>query len=78
MKTSILAFLGLVATAYSASVSLESFLGALANSTGSVTGAAVADEKSGAAAGATDGDGAVIGAATVGGSLVSSMSSPYM
>ena len=78
MKTTILAFFGLVATAYSASVSLESLMGAMANSTGAVTGSAVADEKSGAAAGATDGDGAVVGAATVGSSLVSAMSSPYM
>ena len=78
MKTTIVALLGLAATAYSATFSLESFLGAMANGTGVVTGGAVADEKSGAAAGATDGDGAVIGAATVGSSLVSALSSPYL
>ena len=78
MKSTIIALFGLAATAYSASVSLESFMGALVNSTGAVTGGAVADEKSGAAAGATDGDGAVIGAATVGGALMSAMSSPYL
>ena len=78
MKTTIIALFGLAATAYSATFRLESFLGALANGTGSVTGGAVADSKSGAAAGATDGDGAVIGAATVGGALLTAMTSPYL
>ena len=78
MKTTLVALLGLAATAYSATFSLESFMGALANGTGSVTGGAVADEKSGSAAGATDGDGAVIGAATVGSALLTAMSSPYL
>ena len=78
MKTTLVALFGLAATAYSATFSLESFMGALANGTGAVTGGAVADEKSGAAAGATDGDGAVIGAATTGGALLTAMSSPYL
>ena len=78
MKTSVFALLGLAATAYSATVSLESFYGALLNASGTVTGGAVADEKSGAAAGAVDGDGAVISAATVGSALASALSSPYL
>ena len=78
MKSAVFAFFGLVATAYSAKVDLKSLLGVMANSSGAVTGGAVADKDSGAAAGATDGDGAVIGAATVGSALLSAMSSPYM
>lgn len=78
MKATIIAFFGLAATAYSATFSLESFMGALANGSGAVTGGAVADSKSGAAAGATEGDGAVIGAATVGSALMTAMQSPYL
>ena len=78
MKSAVFAFFGLIAAAHSASVDLKSLMGTMAKGSGAVTGGAVADEKSGSAAGATDGDGAVIGAATVGSALMTAMQSPYL
>ena len=78
MKASVLAFFGLVATSYAAMVDIKSMKGVHAMGNGAVTGAAVADEHSGAASGATDGDGAVIGAATVGSAMSAALASPYL
>ncbi len=78
MKTAVFAFFGLVATAFSAKVDLSSLEGVMAKGMGGVTSAAVADKSSGAASGATDGDGAVLGLAQPGGALAGALSSPYL
>ncbi len=78
MKTAVFAFFGLVATAFSAKVDLSSLEGVMAKGMGGVTSAAVADKTSGAASGATDGDGAVLGMAQPGGALAGALSSPYL
>ncbi len=78
MKTAVFAFFGLVATAFSAKVDLSSLEGVMATGMGGVTSAAVADKSSGAASGATDGDGAVLGMAQPGGALAGALSSPYL
>ncbi len=78
MKTAVFAFFGLVATAFSAKVDLASLEGVMAKGMGGVTSAAVADKSSGAASGATDGDGAVLGMAQPGGAMAGALSSPYL
>ncbi len=78
MKTAVFAFFGLVATALSAKVDLDTLEGVLAKGEGAVTAAAASDEKSGAASGAVDGDGAVLGMAQPGGALAGALSSPYL
>ena len=78
MKTSTLAFLGLVATSYAAMTEVMTDGGAMASSMGAASGSAVADQTSGAAAGSINDDGAVIAAAEVGAALVSAMTSPYL
>ena len=78
MKTAVFAFFGLVATTYAATFDISSLMGATASGNGPVTAGAVADSTSGAASGATDGDGAVIGAATVGSAMSAAMASPFL
>ncbi len=78
MKTAVFAFFGLVATALSAKVHISSLEGAMAKGEGEVTSAAAADNTSGVASGAVDGDGAVLGMAQVGGALSGALSSPYL
>lgn len=78
MKTAVFAFFGLVATAFSATVDLSTLKGVMAKGEGSVTSAAAADETSGVASGAVDGDGAVLGMAQVGGAMSGALSSPYL
>ncbi len=78
MKTAVLAFFGLVATAFSAKVDLSTLKGVMASGQGNVTAAAAADEDSGAASGSVDGPGAVLGMAQVGGALSGALSSPYL
>ena len=75
---SVIAFFGVVATAFSATVDIMSSLGVDASSMGNVTAAAAADSESGVASGAVDGAGAVQAAATVGEALAGALSSPYM
>ena len=75
---SVIAFFGVVATAFSASVDLMTALGVNASSMGNVTAAAAADKDSGVASSAVDGPGAVQAAATVGEALAGALSSPYM
>lgn len=50
----------------------------MASGFGNVASAAAADKSSGAFSGATDGDGAVVGAAKVGAALGGALSSPYL
>ena len=78
MKTAVLAFFGLVATALSAKIDLTTEEGVLAKGHGKVTSGAAADHSSGAASGAVDGHGAVLGLAQVGGALSGALSSPYL
>lgn len=78
MKTAVFAFLGLVATAYSAAVDVESLEGVMASASGGVTAASAADASSGVASGALDGAGTVSGIATVGAALASAVSSPSL
>ncbi len=78
MKTAVFAFFGLVATALSAKIELESVQGVLAKGMGPVTAGAVSDDKSGAASGGVDGDGAVLGMAQVGSAIAGALSSPYL
>ena len=78
MKTAVFAFFGLVATALSAKVDLSILEGVMAKGEGGVTSAAAADKSSGAASGAVDGDGAVLGMAQAGGALAGALSSPYL
>lgn len=78
MKTAVFAFFGLVATAFSATVDLSTIKGVMAKGEGSVTAAAAADETSGVASGAVDGDGSVLGMAQVGGAMSGALSSPYL
>ena len=78
MKTAVFAFFGLVATVLSAKVDITSVEGVMAKGHGATTGAAAADMKSGVASGALDGDGAVVGLATVGGAVAGALSSPYL
>jgi len=77
MKTVVFAFLGLTATVFAAKFDLG-FESLMASGMGATTGGAIATKDMGAASGATDGDGMVIGAAAPGGALISSMMSPYM
>lgn len=76
MKTTILAFFGLVASAYAATSSVSSSLGSMAEAMGAVSGVAAADVASGVASGSVDGDGSVMGFATVGGAMVGAATSP--
>ncbi len=78
MKTAVCAFFGLVATALSAKVDLSTLEGVVAKGAGGVTSAAAADKSSGAASGAVDGEGAVLGMAQAGGALAGALSSPYL
>ena len=78
MKTAVFAFFGLVATALSAKVDIETLKGVMAHGHGPVTSAAGADGHSGAASGAVDGHGAVMGLAHPGGALSGALSSPYL
>ena len=78
MKTAVFAFFGLVATAFSAKVHVETLKEVMAHGHGEVTSAAAADEHSGAASGAVDGHGAVMGLAHPGGALSGALSSPYL
>ena len=78
MKTAVFAFFGLVATALSAKIHLSSLEGVMAHGHGPVTSGAVADTSSGAASGAVDGHGAVMGVAGVGGALSGALASPYL
>ena len=75
---SVIAFFGVVASAFSASVDLMSAMGVEASSMGNVTAAAAADKSSGVASGAVDGAGAVSAGATVGEAFAGALSSPYM
>ena len=77
-SASVLAFFGLVATAFSASVDIMSQLGVNATAMGGVTAASAADSESGVASGAVDGAGAVQAAAAAGSALAGALSSPYM
>jgi len=77
MKTAVFAFFGLVATGYSAKFGLS--FGDLASSgSGAVSAGAIATKDMGAASGATDGAGTVIGAAAPGGAMSMAAASPYM
>ena len=78
MKTAVFAFFGLVATALSAKVDIETLKGVMAHGHGEVTSAAAADGHSGAASGAVDGHGHVLGMAQPGGALSGALSSPYL
>ena len=77
-SASVLAFFGVVATAFSATVDIMSQLGVNATSMGAVTAAAAADESSGVGAGAVDGPGAIQALAAPGAALAGALSSPYM
>lgn len=76
MKSTIVAFFGLLATGYAATAGVSSELGAMADSMGSVASAVSADTGSGAASASVDGAGTAMGVATVGGALGAAMSSP--
>ena len=78
MKTAVFAFFGLVATALSAKVDLSTLEGVMAKAEGGVTSAAAADKSSGAASGAVDGYGAVLGMAQAGGALAGAPFAPYL
>ncbi len=78
MKTAVFAFFGLIVIVFSASVNVTSQEGAMAEGHGDVTSAVAADSTSGAASGAVEGDGAVVGMAQVGAALAGALSSPYL
>lgn len=78
MKTAVFVFLGFIAVALSAKTDVESEEGATAKGHGPVAAAAAADALSGVGSGAIDGDGKVVGLASVGGAIVGALSSPYL
>ena len=77
MKTAVFAFFGLVATGFSAKFNLG-FKDLMASGSGSTSAGAIATKDMGAASGAVDGDGMVLGAAAPGGALAMGMASPSL